>query len=103
MIAALAARERAGICSFTLSFPGTAYDEAPLARSVAKHCGTQHREVPLGGEAVASRLDDAVASLDQPTMDGIYTYFVSCAAREAGLKEPLSQLGGDELFRGHPA
>src|ERR1700731_3827956 len=27
-IAALAARERAGICSFTLSFPGTLYDEA---------------------------------------------------------------------------
>ena len=100
-IAALAARARAGICSFTLSFPGTAYDEAPLARSVAKHCGTQHREVPLGGEAVVSRLDEAVASLDQPSMDGINTYFVSWAAREAGLKVALSGLGGDELFGGY--
>jgi asparagine synthase (glutamine-hydrolysing) len=100
-IAALAARARAGICSFTLSFPGTAYDEAPLARSVAKHCGTQHREVPLEGEAVVSRLDEAVASLDQPSMDGINTYFVSWAAREAGLKVALSGLGGDELFGGY--
>jgi asparagine synthase (glutamine-hydrolysing) len=100
-IAVLASRARAGICSFTLSFPGTAYDEAPLARSVAKHCGTQHREVPLGGEAVVSRLEEAVASLDQPSMDGINTYFVSWAAQEAGLKVALSGLGGDELFGGY--
>jgi asparagine synthase (glutamine-hydrolysing) len=100
-IAAIAARARAGICSFTLSFPGTAYDEAPLARSVAKHCGTQHREVPLEGDAIVSRLDEAVSALDQPSMDGINTYFVSWAAREAGLKVALSGLGGDELFGGY--
>jgi len=100
-IAAIAARARAGICSFTLSFPGTAYDEAPLARSVAKHCGTQHREVPLEGDAMVSRLDEAVSALDQPSMDGINTYFVSWAAREAGLKVALSGLGGDELFGGY--
>ncbi len=102
VIAALAARARAGICSFTLSFPGTAYDESPLARSVAKHCGTQHREIPLKGDAIVSRLNEAVAALDQPSMDGINTYFVSWAAREAGLKVALSGLGGDELFGGYP-
>ena len=100
-IAAIAAKERAGICSFTLSFPGTPYDEAPLARSVAKHCGTKHREIPLQGDAIVSRLDEAVAALDQPSMDGINTYFVSWAARQAGLKVALSGLGGDELFGGY--
>jgi asparagine synthase (glutamine-hydrolysing) len=100
-LAALAARARAGICTFTLSFPGTPYDEAPLARSVAKHCGTKHREIPLEGDAVVSRLDEGVAALDQPSMDGINTYFVSWAAREAGLKVALSGLGGDELFGGY--
>jgi asparagine synthase (glutamine-hydrolysing) len=100
-IAGLAARERAGICSFTLTFPGTAYDEAALARTVAKHCGTQHREIPLQGDTVLSRLDEAVAALDQPSMDGTNTYFVSWAAREAGLKVALSGLGGDELFGGY--
>jgi asparagine synthase (glutamine-hydrolysing) len=100
-IAAIAARERAGICSFTLSFPGTAFDEAPLARSVAKHCGTQHREIPLQGDAVLSRIDEAVGALDQPSADGINTYFVSWAARQAGLKAALSGVGGDELFGGY--
>jgi asparagine synthase (glutamine-hydrolysing) len=100
-IAAIAARAQAGICSFTLSFPGTAYNEAPVARSIAKHCGTRHREIPLGGDAVVSRIDEAVAALDQPSMDGTNTYFVSWAAREAGLKVALSGLGGDELFGGY--
>jgi asparagine synthase (glutamine-hydrolysing) len=100
-IAALAARVQPDICSFTLAFPGTRYDEAPLARVVAGRCGTRHREVPLDGAAVLERLDQALAALDQPTMDGINTYFVSWAAREVGLKVALSGLGGDELFAGY--
>ena len=92
-IAALAARTQAGIRSFTLSFPGTSYDEASLARKVAERCGTQHTEVPLDGSAMLARIDEAVAGLDQPTMDGINTYFVSWAAREVGLKVALSGLG----------
>jgi asparagine synthase (glutamine-hydrolysing) len=100
-IAALAARSQAGIRSFTLSFPGTSYDEAPLARKVAERCGTQHTEVPLDGATMLARIDEAVAGLDQPSMDGINTYFVSWAAREVGLKVALSGLGGDELFAGY--
>jgi asparagine synthase (glutamine-hydrolysing) len=100
-LAALAARAQAGIRSFTLSFPGTSYDEAPLARQVAERCGTQHTNIPLDGAAMLRRIDEAVAALDQPTMDGINTYFVSWAAGEVGLKVALSGLGGDELFAGY--
>jgi asparagine synthase (glutamine-hydrolysing) len=100
-IAALAARAQNGIRSFTLSFPDTPYDEAPLARVVAQRTGTNHTEVPLHGLDMLARLDEAVAALDQPTMDGINTYFVSWAAREVGLKVALSGLGGDELFAGY--
>jgi asparagine synthase (glutamine-hydrolysing) len=100
-IAALAARLQPNIWSFTLAFPGTPYDEAPLARQVADRCGTRHREIPLDGSAVLERLDEALAALDQPTMDGINTYFVSWAAREVGLKVALSGVGGDELFAGY--
>ena len=100
-IAALAAREQAGIQSFTLTFPGTAHDEAEFARVIANRCKTKHSEVPLNGEAVLARLDEALAALDQPTMDAINTYFVSWAARKVGLKVALSGLGGDELFAGY--
>jgi asparagine synthase (glutamine-hydrolysing) len=100
-IAALAAKAQGGIESFTLTFPGTAFDEAELARLAANRFKTKHTEVPLRGESVLARVDEALAALDQPTMDGINTYFVSWAARQVGLKVALSGLGGDELFAGY--
>src|ERR1700719_1742434 len=101
-IAALSAQSHGGIQSFTLTFPGTAFDEAALARLAANRFKTKHAEVPLNGESVLARLDEALSALDQPTMDAINTYFVSWAAREVGLKVALSGLGGDELFAGYP-
>src|SRR5262249_15501219 len=77
------------------------YDEGDFARQVAAHCGTKHREIPLDGSALLGRIDEAIAALDLPTMDAVNTYFVSWAAREAGLKVALSGLGGDELFAGY--
>jgi len=100
-IAALAGRARHGIQSFTLTFPDTDYDEGPFAKLVAARTGTSHTEIPLGGSDMLARLDEAVAALDQPTMDAINTYFVSWAARQVGLKVALSGLGGDELFAGY--
>jgi asparagine synthase (glutamine-hydrolysing) len=100
-IAVLAGRAQQRIQSFTLTFPDTPYDEGPLARVVAQRAGTQHSEVPLQGKDMLARLDEALTALDQPTMDGINTYFVSWAAREVGLKVALSGLGGDELFGGY--
>lgn len=100
-IASLAAREHPGIRSFTLAFPGTSFDESELTRAVAKECGTQHTEIPLEGQIMLSRMDEALSALDMPTMDGVNTFFVSWGARQAGLKVALSGLGGDELFAGY--
>jgi asparagine synthase (glutamine-hydrolysing) len=101
-LAALASRERAGIQSFTVAFPEQEFSEAEFARRTAHRLGTDHREFLLSGEETLERLDEAVAGFDQPSMDGINTYFVSWAARKAGLKVALSGLGGDELFGGYP-
>jgi asparagine synthase (glutamine-hydrolysing) len=102
-IAALASRARAGILTFTVSFAGTDKDfsEAEIARRTAARLKTDHRELTLSGDEVLSRLDEAIHGFDQPSMDGINTYFVSWAARQAGLKVALSGLGSDELFGGY--
>jgi asparagine synthase (glutamine-hydrolysing) len=100
-IAALATVVQRGIHTFTVSFPDTEFSEAGIARRTAERLGTQHREVMISGDEMITRLDEAIMALDQPSMDGINTYFVSWAARQAGLKVALSGLGSDELFGGY--
>ncbi len=100
-IVALASRAQKDLRTFTVVFPEQEFSEAKLARATAKRFGTHHEELLLGGEEMLSHLDDVVASLDQPTMDGINTYFVSWAAHRAGLKVALSGTGGDEVFGGY--
>jgi asparagine synthase (glutamine-hydrolysing) len=101
-LVALASRERSGLHTFTVVFPESEFSEAEIARRTAKRFSTEHRELMVGGEQMVAELPQAVGALDQPSMDGINTYFVSWAARQAGLKVALSGLGGDEVFGGYP-
>jgi asparagine synthase (glutamine-hydrolysing) len=100
-IAAIASRTQKSIHTFTVAFPDLEFSEAEKARRTAERLGTEHSECTLSGDEMLARLDEAVASFDQPSMDGINTYFVSWAARRAGLKVALSGLGSDELFGGY--
>lgn len=79
----------------------TELDELRWAGLVARHFATDHHEIILSGAAVAQGFERFAKSLDQPSMDGTNTFFVSMAARQ-GVKVALSGLGGDELFAGYP-
>jgi asparagine synthase (glutamine-hydrolysing) len=89
--------------TFSVVFAERAFSEAPYARLVAQRCGTQHTEVPLSEADLLGMLPAALAAMDQPTMDGVNTYVVSKAVRDAGIKVALSGVGGDELFGGYPS
>jgi asparagine synthase (glutamine-hydrolysing) len=100
-LAALASRVQGGIHTFTVAFPEEEFSEAQITRRTAKRLGTDHTEFTLSQQEMAERLNEAVAAFDQPSMDGVNTYFVSWAARQSGLKVALSGLGSDELFGGY--
>lgn len=100
-LATLASRAQNGIHTFTVAFPDAEFSEAEIARATAKRLGTNHSELKLSDQEMVARLDEAIPAFDQPSMDGINTYFVSWAARQAGLKVALSGLGSDELFGGY--
>ena len=100
-LAALASRAVSGVHTFTVAFEEKEFSEAVIARATAAKLGTTHQEVVLSGDDMLARLSDAVSALDQPSIDGINTYFVSWSARQAGLKVALSGLGGDEVFGGY--
>lgn len=82
-------------------FEGTENDEVPLAEVVAKHLGTHHHTQWVKRDDFAAHLDQLIAAMDQPSIDGVNSYFVAKAAHEAGLKVALSGLGGDELIAGY--
>lgn len=100
-LAALANKEAQGVHTFTVGFPEQEFSEAGIARKTADALGTEHSEILLESNDLLSNLETAVAALDQPSIDGVNTYFVSSAARAAGLKVALSGLGGDEVFGGY--
>jgi asparagine synthase (glutamine-hydrolysing) len=100
-LAALAVREVKDVRTFTVAFNEQEFSEAAIARASAKQLGTRHDELTIAADEMLSRLDEAVGALDQPSIDGINSYFVSEAARQSGLKVALSGLGGDELFGGY--
>jgi asparagine synthase (glutamine-hydrolysing) len=101
VLVALATQEKATLNTVTVVFPEQKFSEAAMARRTARHFGTNHRELILTGVDMLARIDAAVGALDQPSMDGINTYFASWAARQAGLKVALSGLGSDEMFGGY--
>jgi asparagine synthase (glutamine-hydrolysing) len=84
-------------------YAGTDDDEAPLAGTVASGYGADHSVRRVTAEELETDLPAILAAMDQPTVDGINTWFASKAARERGLKVAVSGLGGDELWGGYPA
>jgi asparagine synthase (glutamine-hydrolysing) len=87
--------------TFSVVFREADYSEAKHSRAIAKHFKTDHHEITASQQDVLDIIPSALGAMDQPTMDGVNTYFVSQKTRDAGVKVALSGLGGDEMFAGY--
>ncbi len=103
-VVALLACQEAGkdVQTMSVIFEESRYSERPFARRVAERLGTKHHEVLLRGSAIQQKAMDAIARMDQPSIDGVNTYVITEAARQDGFTVALSGLGGDEFFGGYP-
>ncbi len=102
--AAATQRHNGKIHTLSVVFPEqTSMSESQAAQQIAAQFGTHHQEIALTGGRMLDSLEAALLAMDQPTADGINTYVVSEAAKQAGFKVALSGLGGDELFGGYRA
>jgi len=96
--------EAGEIRTFTLGFEefeNTTKDEVPLAEQVAEHYGTTHLTERITRMHFDSALPAILHAMDQPSVDGINTFFIARVAAQGGLKVAISGLGGDELFAGY--
>lgn len=105
LLVALMARQVSGgrLKTYSVGFTSESsdLDETDVAERTARFLGTDHSKVIVQGNDVRDRLPHIVAALDQPSVDGLNSYFVSLAASE-GVSVAVSGTGGDELFAGYP-
>lgn len=90
------------IRAHTLSYQEqTVVDEATDARRFSSDLGIDHKTHKVTASSFLADLEKILTVMDQPSIDGINTYFVSKAASLDGAKVAISGLGGDELLMGY--
>lgn len=103
IVALMAPHAKDRLRTFSISFDEVAYNETPFMKTIAQLYGTDHHDCRVTAQDAQQNVGHFIASMDQPTIDGLNTYFVSKFTRESGIKVALSGLGGDELFGGYPS
>jgi asparagine synthase (glutamine-hydrolysing) len=105
MIASAASRIANPKC-LTLGFDeyeGESNDEVGQASEIAKTLGLRHVIDRISVRDFEKDRALIIAAMDQPTVDGINTWFVAKAMAKQGIKVALSGIGGDEIFQSYPS
>lgn len=106
VIAALSIEQKSNLKTITLGFSefkGQESDEVPLAERTAKALKSDHVTQWISKNDFNGQYQLLMEAMDQPSIDGVNTFFVSRAAHQNGLKVALSGLGGDELCGSYPS
>lgn len=95
--------QKENLHTLSIVFNEERFSEEKYQQLIIDQTKAHHQSFLVTKEIFNERLDDAMQAMDQPTLDGINTYFISMYARAYGLKAVLSGLGADELFGGYPS
>ena len=91
------------ITTLSIVFDEKEFSEKKYQRMVVDKIKSDHKEIKITKQDFQNSFDKIFDAMDQPTIDGINSFFIAEAAKKAGLKTVLSGLGGDEIFMGYPS
>ncbi|HVG40906.1 MAG TPA: asparagine synthase (glutamine-hydrolyzing), partial [Chitinophagaceae bacterium] len=101
LLTILAKNHKSNLHTLSIVFDDENYSEKIYQDIISKKVGSKHQSFLLDKNLFVNSLPDILEAMDQPSSDGINSYFISKFAKEAGLKAVLSGLGADELFGGY--
>jgi len=103
LLTLLANHYKRDLHTLSITFNEKNYTEKKYQDLIAKRVLSKHQSFLLDKNIFVKALPDIMQAMDQPSSDGINSYFISKFAKEAGLKAVISGLGADELFGGYPS
>jgi asparagine synthase (glutamine-hydrolysing) len=98
-----AEQKKQGLNSLSLYFDEQQYSEKKYQDILLDKVQCTRHQYLLKSQDFSATLPGILEAMDQPSSDGINTWFISKYARQQGLKAVLSGIGADELLGGYPS
>lgn len=89
--------------TLSVTFSDSDYSEKEYQEAVIAKVKCSHKYSTVEQSDFEAEFNHIVAAYDQPSNDGINSWFISKSAHQTGLKAVLSGLGSDEIFGGYPS
>lgn len=87
--------------TLSIVFDEVAFSEKKFQEIIIQKTKANHSTFNITENQFYEVLPDVMKAMDQPSTDGINSYFICKYAKEAGLTVVLSGLGADEFFGGY--
>ncbi|HEY0054503.1 MAG TPA: asparagine synthase (glutamine-hydrolyzing) [Pedobacter sp.] len=92
-----------GLHTLSVTFSDSDYSEQEYQEAVIEKVNCRHKYNTVEQSDFEIEFSNILAAYDQPSNDGINSWFISKSAHQTGLKAVLSGLGSDEIFGGYPS
>ena len=103
LLTAVASQYKKNLHTLSIIFKEDRLNEEYFQDLIVKKYNTKHKKYLIEEKSFLEEIDIFFQTMEQPTIDGLNTYFISKAARECGLKAVFSGIGSDEIFYGYPS